>query len=85
MTPITTVPPMSCRELVALVTDYLDGALSVPEERSFEGHLDKCPPCVTYLEQMRQTIRMAGVLREQDIPLEARAELLVAFRQWREG
>ncbi|HEY5955746.1 MAG TPA: zf-HC2 domain-containing protein [Polyangiaceae bacterium] len=73
---------MRCKELVELVTDYFEDRL-LPEQRlRFEEHLHWCPPCVRYLEQMRMTILVVGRLTEQDIPSEARTELLSTFRGW---
>ena len=54
---------MTCQELVELVTEYLEGALPDPDRRRFDEHLDGCPHCVVYLEQMRVTVRVAGRLR----------------------
>jgi anti-sigma factor RsiW len=74
---------LSCRELVELVTDYLEGALPPEERRRFEAHLDGCDGCQDYLEQMRQTIRATGMLSEEAIAPEARAALLALFRAWK--
>ncbi len=73
---------LTCKELVELVTDYLEGALAPEERRRFESHVAACPDCATYLEQMRETIRLTGALREEDVPIEAQAALLLAFRAW---
>jgi len=53
-----------CQEVVELVTDYLEGALSPAEHRRFEEHLAGCPHCTEYLAQMRETIRLAGRLAD---------------------
>ena len=76
-------PDLTCVELVELVTDYLDGALSPGERERFDGHIDVCLGCTAYLEQFRETIRLVGVLREQDVSPEARATLLAAFADWK--
>jgi anti-sigma factor RsiW len=47
---------MTCRELVELVTDYLEGKLPAGDKRRLEAHLDECPYCMEYIDQMRQTI-----------------------------
>jgi len=72
-----------CREMVELVTDYLEGALSWRERRRFERHIAGCDGCRAYLEQMRQTLRVLGRLDEETISPEARDALLHAFRDWR--
>jgi anti-sigma factor RsiW len=75
---------ITCREVVELVTAYLDGAMSAPDRLLFEQHLVMCGGCATYLEQMRETIARAGELREDDIPAPALDALLAAFRNWSE-
>jgi anti-sigma factor RsiW len=76
---------LTCQELVELVTDYLEGALSTSERVRLEEHLATCPSCPAYLEQMRRTIRTLGILREDSIGPEARHELLRLFRDWKRG
>jgi anti-sigma factor RsiW len=53
---------LACRELVELVTEYLDGALDVSTRARLEAHLAECGGCERYLEQLRQTVRLAGLL-----------------------
>jgi predicted anti-sigma-YlaC factor YlaD len=69
--------------MVELVTEYLEGAMSPREIAIFENHLSVCPGCTAYLEQMRQTIRLAGKLTEDSIDPQARDELLQVFRNWK--
>ena len=73
---------MPCRELVELITDYLEDRLSPVDRRRFEAHLATCEACAMYLEQFRQTIRALGRLAEESLSAEARDALLVAFRDW---
>jgi anti-sigma factor RsiW len=72
-----------CRELVELVTDYLEGRLSRRDRKRFENHIAGCAACTAYLAQMRRTIATTGRLTEEQIPAHARDELLAAFRDWR--
>jgi anti-sigma factor RsiW len=77
---------MTCQELVELVTEYLEGALPARERERFDRHLDECPYCTNYLDQMRITIRTLGSLEEESISPEVKDALLTAFRDWkREG
>jgi len=73
---------LSCRELVELVTAYLEGALPRRDRMRFDRHVASCAHCTAYLEQMRATIRLTGMLTEDDVPPAGRAELLAAFRDW---
>ena len=79
------VEQLSCQELVELVTEYLEGALSVEDTARFEEHIGRCAGCAAYLEQIRQTIALAGRLTPESLSPEAERELLEAFRGWRSG
>lgn len=74
---------LSCRELVELVTDYLEGDLPAEEHERVGRHLETCQGCHAYVEQMRQTIELTGRLTVEDVSPEAEAALLEAFRAWR--
>lgn len=73
---------LSCREVVELITDYLEEALSADDRRRVEEHLDACPDCPKFVEQMRETIRLTGLLTGEQITEEQKAKLLEAFRSW---
>jgi anti-sigma factor RsiW len=75
-------PALSCHEVVELVTDYLEEALPPEERRRVEEHLELCEGCTRYLEQMRETIRLTGMLSEEQIPDDQKSALLEAFRSW---
>ena len=79
------VPDLSCRELVELVTDYLESRLTFDDRTRFEMHLTYCDSCRTYLRQMRQVVQGAGRLTEETIEPHAREALLAAFRGWKRG
>jgi anti-sigma factor RsiW len=74
---------LTCRELVELITDYLEGRLEAGQRASLERHLDSCRGCAAYLEQMRQLIAALGRLRGENLPPPAQAELVELFRGWR--
>jgi anti-sigma factor RsiW len=76
------LPEMPCRELVELVTDYLEDRLSPLDRARFETHLEACEACRIYLEQFRQTVRTLGRLPEESLSPETRNALLAAFRGW---
>jgi anti-sigma factor RsiW len=73
---------LTCQELVELVTDYLEGALSRADRARFEAHIDACANCREYLAQFQQTMTITGRLREEDLDPVARQELLAQFSQW---
>lgn len=79
------IEELTCRELVELVTMYLEMTLSPEDARRFESHLAMCRGCTNYLDQMRRTVQLVGTVREDGIPPEARDRLLEAFRDWKRG
>lgn len=76
---------MTCREMVDLVTDYLEQLLPPHERERFEQHLTECPGCAAYVEQMRATIQVMGKLTEESLSPQARIDLLKVFRDWKAG
>jgi anti-sigma factor RsiW len=78
-----TVEQLSCQELVELVTDYLEGALSAEQRARFDAHLEPCRGCTAYVEQMRTTIELVGRLTPEYVSPEAEAALLGVFRDWK--
>ncbi len=74
---------LTCRELVELVTDYLEAAMPPVERARFEKHIVGCENCQMYLQQMEQTIRLTGQLTEESIPKAAKQTLLETFRAWK--
>ncbi len=75
---------LTCRELVELVTDYFENALSETERARVREHLASCDGCDTYVEQMRQTIQTLGKLEEKDVSPEAEEKLRRVFWKWKD-
>jgi anti-sigma factor RsiW len=83
-TPLNPADEMACRELVEVVTDYLEGTLPDEDRRRLEEHLAECPYCAAYIEQMRLTVEALGTIGEESIAPGTRRDLLEAFRGWRD-
>jgi anti-sigma factor RsiW len=73
---------LTCHDVINIITDYLEDALSPGDRRRVEEHLAICDGCTAYLEQMRETIRLTGMLTEEQIPDDQKQRLLEAFRTW---
>jgi anti-sigma factor RsiW len=76
------VEATSCQELVELVTDFLEGALSPADLRRFEEHLSDCHGCNEYLAQFKRMIELARAVTPGDLTPEAESALLAVFRSW---
>jgi anti-sigma factor RsiW len=74
---------MTCKELVELVTEYLEGTLPADLRARMDRHLAGCDGCTNYLEQMRQTVRLTGQIQEEKLTPAQRDDLLRLFRDWK--
>lgn len=74
-----------CQELVELVTEYLEDALSPSEHASFESHLAICLGCRNYVDQVRGTVTAIRHVPEDPVAPETRDRLLALFRAWKQG
>jgi anti-sigma factor RsiW len=76
---------MRCKELVEVVTEYLEGTLPAEDRARFEAHLRRCGPCRRYLEQVRVTVAALGRLASRSLAAADRDRLLTLFRDWKSG
>jgi putative zinc finger protein len=75
---------MTCRQIVGLITEYFEGVLSPSDLGRFEAHLKTCPHCISYVEQMSQTVKALGCLPGGTMPEALMQDLLRAFRGWKQ-
>ena len=74
---------LTCHEVIELLSTYIEGGLTADDRRRVDEHLALCDGCTTYLEQMRETIHLSGLVTEEQVPEDEKAALLTAFRDWR--
>lgn len=74
---------ITCREAVALITAYLDGALARTDHDRLERHLEECPHCSEHLKQIEATILVTGTVGADDLTSQAREDLMELYRGWR--
>ena len=75
---------LSCKELVDLVTDYMDETIPDEARAKFEQHLSECGYCNAYVQQMHLTVKLTNTLSEPESPKPAPDELLNIFRKWKQ-
>lgn len=49
-----------CVDLIELVTEYLDAALSPSDVRRFDDHVADCDECRIYIDQIKMTVTLIG-------------------------
>jgi anti-sigma factor RsiW len=75
--------PLTCREVVALLTDYLEDALDPPTRERVAGHLAACGNCATHVQQLQVTLEALGTVPPEELSPETERALVAAFRDWR--
>jgi anti-sigma factor RsiW len=74
---------LTCKEIVEIVTLYVEGGLDEGDRARFEEHLATCGACIVYYDQMRLVAAAAQGLGEGPAePVDPLVEsaLLRAFR-----
>lgn len=79
---MTTEADVTCREVVELLSDYLDDAIRAPDWARLDAHLAACDGCSAALEQLRETVRVTGTLTEERVAEERLEPVRTAFRAW---
>ena len=74
-----------CSEVVEILGDYLEGVLPVERRATLEQHLLLCEGCATFLEQLRTSIALTGLLGEEDVPPQVMDRILPMLRQRQKG
>ena len=74
-----------CQRAVALMTEYLEDALSAGDRARLEAHLVRCTACNAYLDHMRVTVAVLGHLEPDELPDRVLDELVELYRRVRAG
>jgi len=74
---------LTCQELTALVTDYLEGRMGLADRLRFQMHVGMCKHCRAYLRQMKATVAVLGQMPDDaEIPSDVSDELRKRFAAW---
>lgn len=66
---------MDCDKYVHLMTEYLEGDLSVQDRAAWETHFADCPPCKDFFESFKSSIDLVNYLRARPAPEPVRDRL----------
>ncbi len=64
-----------CRDVVSLLSDYLEGRLPDAVRTDLEQHLSRCPACLRDLNTYRSTVSLLGSLSDEELPEPLRLRL----------
>ena len=79
-------PALTCRDVIALVLEYLEEALDPETGAALDSHLEGCAPCRAYLRTYERSRRLVGDVARNEMPAELTArlrELLLASHRAR--
>ena len=77
---------LTCKELTALVTDFLEGRMGLADRMRFQMHVGMCKHCRAYLKQMKATVAALGQMPDDaEMPAEVSDELRKRFADWHAG
>lgn len=68
-----------CREMLARLSEYLDGELDDALCRQFDAHMGDCPPCQDFLESLRRTVDVLGRLPRPSLTPEHKRQIVEAY------
>ncbi len=75
---------LTCKGITELVTDFLEGRLTLVQRPRFHFHVGMCRHCRAYLRQLRATVLALALLPAQPVPPDLPAEILGRCRNWTE-
>ena len=77
--------PENCKEVFAMLSEYLDLQLPPAACEEIERHLAGCSPCTEFVESLRKTVELCRGYRPAEMPAplsaEARQELERAWQK----
>ena len=70
-----------CREVLDLLSDYVDGELAPETREALDRHLGACPPCEQFLRTFRTTREVCRESLAEEMPEELRSRLRAFLRE----
>ncbi len=79
--------PERCKEVFALLSEYLDVELPPEACQEIEAHIADCAPCVEFAESLKKTVALCREYEPSELPAplgaQAKLELEEAYRKMR--
>ena len=66
---------MSCRDVIAILADFVDGVMPAALGVELQRHLQGCEPCRAYLATYRKARALGTVVGRIEMPAEMQARL----------
>ena len=73
-----------CKQVFALLSEYLDAELPAESCDQIRAHLADCPPCIEFLDSLQRTVSLCreceSAAKPAPLSEEARKRMLAAWR-----
>ncbi|MBI1746745.1 MAG: zf-HC2 domain-containing protein [Acidobacteria bacterium] len=66
--PVPRGPMVTCRQVIELLSDYINHELSPEDKTELDKHMQGCQNCETFLYTLSQSVDLLRDLRVEDIP-----------------
>ncbi|MGD0199919.1 MAG: zf-HC2 domain-containing protein [Bryobacteraceae bacterium] len=61
-------PKEKCKNVFAMLSEYLDAELDASTCQDIEQHLAACPPCIEFLHSLKRSIALCHEHRSPEAP-----------------
>lgn len=72
---------MKCKDLLAKLSEYVDGEIDPAFCKEFEKHLEECDPCQVVVDNIRKTITLYRHGKPYELPAPFRQRLHAVLRE----
>jgi hypothetical protein len=79
--PRRSLSAQTCKQIAALIADYLADRLRPAVKQQFAKHLSLCPDCVNFINTYKKTVQSAATLRAEELPPKVRDNVLGFLRK----
>jgi anti-sigma factor RsiW len=74
---------MSCRDMAAWLSDYLDGDLQADLRAVIDAHRGDCPPCEAFIRTLARTVEAVRSTPREPLPEALKQSLAESLRRLR--
>ena len=71
----------TCEEILAVLSEYIDGELPEDLCEAIQAHNGNCPPCQAFVETFTKTIELVRKQPAEPLPPAVKAELAAALKR----
>ncbi len=75
---------LSCREVMAELSVYLDEDVAAELRKDLEAHLQQCRTCSVLYDSTRKTVRVLTESRCFELPVDLSARIMARIRESKE-